>query len=172
MKIKTKHLFIFPFVLNTYQTRPETPKVRTILICLSQSCCFLFGVCHCFCQADTFSTALMSALLSSVLQPLMSESCLPPAFVKLFHNTYQVNVGSPWLRKFWAINFISTMRGALGLVRTPIYFLTQLLFILCLNNIRPSCAVPPWSSPSPLSPLLSQARPIQQGSCCIYQPAH
>lgn len=33
------------------------------------------------------------------------------------------------------------MRGAQGLVRTPIYFLTQLLFIPCLNNIRPSCPV-------------------------------
>lgn len=50
------------------------------------------------------------------------------------------------------------MSGAQGLVRTPIYFLTQLLFVACLNNIRPSWAVPPWHSQSPLSPPSFSAR--------------
>lgn len=45
------------------------------------------------------------------------------------------------------------MRGAQGLVRTPIYFLTQLLFIPCLNNIRPSCPV--LSCPTPKFPIPS-----------------
>lgn len=98
---------------------------------------------------------MQTVFIVSLFSSLSSGSvCLGPlsyCFVAL----KQVNVGSPWLRKSSAINFISTMSGAQGLVKTPIYFLTQLLFVPCLNNIRPSCAaVPPWRSQIPsVSPV-------------------